>query len=83
MSEYLIDQALAAIEAAQPTKLEDPIPVTPEQATAWSVYLSVDAALRGIAGSDEPDKYIRAAAAVGIPQAEIDAAVERAEALRN
>lgn len=80
----LIDQALAAVHtaASEPNRpvFGGAIPITPEQALVWSVYLSVKTNLRGRGDSiADVERYKRVARSAGIPEPEIDAAVTAAE----
>jgi hypothetical protein len=70
----LIEQALAIVEEAQPVGAGDSIPVTPEQALVWTVYLAAQERDRGRGSAEDVAKYVDLARSAGIADAEIDAA---------
>lgn len=78
----LIDQALAAHEAAGPsTHLGQQIEVTPEQALVYLVYLAVLDKRQGMPGADDAqiERYARTARHAGIAEREIEAAITAGE----
>jgi len=75
----MIDQALAAVVAADTLGPGDQISLTPEQALVWAVYLRVIARHRGLALDEEIEYSINAARDSGIAIEEIDAAVDAAD----
>ena len=75
----LIDQALAAILAADSLGPGDQISLTQEQALVWAIYLRVIARHRGLASAGQVEHAVDAAARGGISIEEIEAAVAAAD----
>ena len=75
----LIDQALAAVLAADALGPRDQISLTQEQALVWAIYLRVIARHRGLASDDEVEASINAARHGGISTDEIQAATVAAD----
>ena len=71
----LIDQALAAVVAANALGPGDQISLTQEQALVWAIYLRVIARHRGLASDGEIEHSVNAATKRGISTEEIAAAI--------
>jgi hypothetical protein len=74
----LIDEALAAVAAAEPVGAADQIPLTPEQALVWMIYLKVRDQHQGRASGGEIEHVVRAAMDGGISADEVEAAIAAA-----
>ncbi len=78
-SQTLIDQALAIVEAAQPVRFGDSIPIGPKQALVWGIYLAVRERDAGRTSEEDVQKQVVTARSAGIAEHEIDAAFAAAD----
>jgi hypothetical protein len=76
----LIDQVLAATAAAPPPRLGGELPITPAQALVKVIYLAVLDKRQGRTTDVKVAQYVRTARSAGIPDEEIQAAIDRAGA---
>jgi hypothetical protein len=75
----LIDQALAAVIAADSLGPGDQISLTQEQALVWAIYLRVIARHRGLGSEEEIEHSVDAATSAGVAIEEIEATMAAAD----